>query len=134
MADMSPKKVSMPEQDPQERARNFDEVALGYTQEQAQKEAARCLMCKNKPCMAGCPVNVDIPGFIKKIGEGDLNAAYEVLHATNSLPAVCGRVCPQETQCEERCVRGIKSEPVGIGRLERYAADWFMEHACAVMR
>ena len=132
MADMSVKKTAMPEQEPDVRNKNFNEVALGYTLEMAQKEAARCLMCKNRPCMAGCPVFVDIPGFIKKISEGKIDESYMVLHETNSLPAVCGRVCPQETQCEERCVRGIKGEPVAIGRLERYAADWFMANACAI--
>jgi glutamate synthase (NADPH/NADH) small chain len=121
----------MPEQEPMVRNKNFQEVALGYTEEQARNEALRCLNCKNKPCIAGCPVNVKIPEFIAKINEGDYEAAYEVLTSTNSLPAVCGRVCPQETQCEEKCIRGIKGAPVGIGRLERFAADWHMAHAAS---
>ena len=128
MADMSPKKVPMPAQDPKVRARNFDEVALGYTEEMAKAEAARCLHCKNRPCVAGCPVNVQIPDFIAKVSEGDFAAAYEIIARTNSLPAVCGRVCPQESQCEAKCVRGIKGEPVGIGRLERFVADWYMKN------
>lgn len=118
----------MPEQDPGVRSRNFDEVALGYTAEMAREEASRCLNCKNKPCVSGCPVNVAIPDFIKHINDGDLDAAYAAIKATNSLPAVCGRVCPQETQCESKCVRGIKGEPVGIGRLERFVADWYMNN------
>ncbi|MEL4105753.1 NADPH-dependent glutamate synthase [Oscillospiraceae bacterium WX1] len=123
MANMDKKKTPIPEQEPQVRNKNFEEVALGYTEEMAKNEAARCLNCKNKPCVEGCPVNVRIPEFIGKISEGDYEAAYEVLTSTNSLPAVCGRVCPQESQCEAKCVRGIKGEPVGIGRLERFAAD-----------
>ena len=121
-------KNEMPSQDPQVRNKNFLEVALGYTEEQALDEAARCLNCKNHPCVDGCPVNVRIPEFIQKIVEKDYEGAYQVIHQTSSLPAVCGRVCPQESQCEQKCVRGIKGEPVGIGRLERFVADWWMEH------
>ena len=124
MPNMSPKKVQIPEQQPTVRNKNFREVALGYTPEMAVEEAARCLQCKNAPCVKGCPVNVQIPKFIKKITEQDFDGAYEVIAQTNSLPAVCGRVCPQESQCEGLCVRGIKTEPVGIGRLERFAADY----------
>ena len=126
MANMQPNKTPMPEQDPKVRARNFGEVALGYTEEMARSEAARCLNCKNRPCVAGCPVNVHIPEFIAKVAEGNFAAAYEIIAETNSLPAVCGRVCPQESQCESKCVRGIKGEPVAIGRLERFVADWHM--------
>jgi glutamate synthase (NADPH/NADH) small chain len=128
---MDKNKTAMPEQEPMIRNINFQEVALGYTEENARNEAQRCLNCKNKPCVAGCPVNVRIPEFIGKINEGDYEGAYEVLTSTNSLPAVCGRVCPQESQCEAVCVRGIKGEPVGIGRLERFAADWHMAHQTA---
>ncbi len=117
------KKTPMPEQDPGERARNFEEVALGYTDEMAMAESLRCLNCKNRPCVGGCPVGVPIPEFIMKIRAGDFSGAYEEIISTNALPAVCGRVCPQESQCEARCVRGIKGEPVAIGRLERFAAD-----------
>ena len=124
MPNMSPKKVQIPEQKPTVRNKNFREVALGYTPEMAVEEATRCLQCKNAPCVKGCPVNVQIPKFIKKITEQDFDGAYEVIAQTNSLPAVCGRVCPQESQCEGLCVRGIKTEPVGIGRLERFAADY----------
>ncbi|HHX04458.1 MAG TPA: NADPH-dependent glutamate synthase [Tissierellia bacterium] len=126
---MSPEKVEMPTQDPLVRARNFKEVAHGYTEEMAREEALRCLQCKHKPCMEGCPVNVQIPDFIQLINEGDYIAANQKILETNVLPAVCGRVCPQETQCEELCVRGIKGEPVGIGRLERFVADYFREHS-----
>ncbi len=126
MANMQINKTPMPEQDPKVRARNFGEVALGYTEEMARSEAARCLNCKNRPCVAGCPVNVHIPEFIAKVAEGDFAAAYDIIAETNSLPAVCGRVCPQESQCESKCVRGIKGEPVAIGRLERFVADWHM--------
>ena len=129
MPNMSLKKNPMPAQKPAVRAHNFDEVALGYTPEQAMDEAARCLNCKNKPCVAGCPVAIDIPAFIGKVKEGDFAAAYEILSRSTSLPAVCGRVCPQETQCESKCVRGIKGEPVAIGRLERFVADWHMRNA-----
>lgn len=120
---MSLKKNPMPVQDPQVRAHNFLEVATGYTEEMALDEAARCLNCKNRPCVAACPVNIKIPDFIAKIVEKDYEGAYQIIHETSSLPAVCGRVCPQETQCEGKCVRGIKGEPVGIGRLERFVAD-----------
>ena len=121
-------KTPMPSQEPDVRNKNFKEVALGYTEEMAVNEAQRCLNCKNKPCVAGCPVNVRIPEFIAKVAEGDFAGAYEVITSTNSLPAVCGRVCPQETQCEGKCVRGIKGEPVAVGRLERFVADWHREH------
>ena len=128
MPDMNPKKMPMPEQAPGVRRNNFDEVALGYTEEMAKGEAVRCLHCKNQPCVKGCPVGVHIPDFIRSIAEGDREGAYRTIKLTNSLPAVCGRVCPQENQCEQKCVRGIKGEPVGIGRLERFAADWHMKH------
>ena len=131
MANMSLKKNPMPSQDPNVRNKNFEEVALGYTEEQALDEAARCLNCKNKPCMQGCPVMVHIPDFIAEVAKGDFEAAYQIIAATSALPAVCGRVCPQESQCEKHCVRGIKGEPVGIGRLERFVADWHREHATA---
>lgn len=124
MADKSPKKTPMPEQDAAARARNFDEVALGYTPEQARAEAGRCLQCKHRPCEAGCPVGVAIPAFIGHIARDDQAAAAEEIQTRNALPAVCGRVCPQENQCEKLCVRGRNGDPVGIGRLERYAADW----------
>ncbi len=126
MANMSLTKVPMPEQDEVLRRENFDEVALGYTEEMAIEEAKRCLNCKNMPCRSGCPVNVRIPEFIAKVAEGDFFAAYEIITSTNSLPAVCGRVCPQEKQCESKCVRGIKGESVAIGRLERFVADYVM--------
>ncbi len=132
MANMSLKKNPMPSQDPNVRNKNFDEVALGYTEEQALDEATRCLNCKNKPCMQGCPVMVHIPDFIAEVAKGDFEAAYQIIAATSALPAVCGRVCPQESQCEKYCVRGIKGEPVGIGRLERFVADWHREHNTAV--
>jgi glutamate synthase (NADPH) small chain len=122
------KKVEMPEQNPQIRNQNFQEVSLGYTDELAQLEAARCLQCKHKPCVSGCPVNVQIPDFITSIITGDYRAAYHKIKETNSLPAICGRVCPQESQCEANCVRGIRGEPVGIGRLERFVADWAIAH------
>ena len=124
MPNMSLKKNEMPSQDPNVRNHNFLEVALGYTEEQALDEAARCLNCKNPMCVNGCPVNVHIPEFIHKIVEKDYEGAYQVIHQTSSLPAVCGRVCPQETQCEMHCIRGKKGDPVGIGRLERFVADW----------
>ena len=123
---MSMTKNEMPEQDPVVRAANFDEVALGYDAETAMKEAARCLDCKNSPCRSGCPVAVKIPRFLEKVREGEFDAAYDIITSTNSLPAVCGRVCPQEKQCESKCVRGIKGESVGIGRLERFVADYHM--------
>ena len=126
---MNPKKNPMPAQEPEVRAHNFYEVATGYTEETAIDEALRCLGCKHMPCVSGCPVNIHIPEFIGKIKEGDFEGAYQVIQQTSSLPAVCGRVCPQETQCESKCVRGIKGEPVGIGRLERFVADWHMAHA-----
>jgi len=125
---MDPKKTAMPEQDAKERACNFSEVALGYTEEMAKIEAERCLQCKNKPCVAGCPVNVQIPEFIALAAEGKYIEAYDKIRETNGLPAICGRVCPQETQCEQLCVRGIKGEPVGIGRLERFVADYAIAH------
>ena len=124
MADMRLDKVPIAEQEPDVRAKNFKEVTLGYSLEKAVREAMRCLNCKNRPCMNGCPVGVRIPEFIAKVAEGDMEAAYEIIKTTNSLPAVCGRVCPQENQCEGKCVRGIKGEPVGIGRLERFVADY----------
>ena len=124
MANMSPKKNPMPHQDPVVRAGNFQEVALGYTKEQAMDEATRCLNCKNPHCVEGCPVQIRIPEFIAKVAEGDFEAAYQIIAKDSALPAVCGRVCPQETQCESKCVRGIKAESVGIGRLERFVADW----------
>lgn len=124
MPNMSPNKNPMPHQDPTVRSGNFDEVALGYTPELAMEEAKRCLDCKHSPCIAKCPVQIQIPKFIQKVAEGDFEAAYQIISQDSSLPAVCGRVCPQETQCESVCVRGIKGEPVGIGRLERFVADW----------
>ena len=124
MANMSLKRNEMPTQDPKVRAHNFDEVALGYSEEQAIDEANRCLNCKNMPCVSGCPVKIHIPEFIAKIREGDFEGAYQIITKSSSLPAVCGRVCPQEVQCESKCVRGIKGESVGIGRLERFVADW----------
>ena len=126
MANMRMTKNPMPEQDPIVRAGNFEEVALGYTAEMAIDEAKRCLNCKNPLCRTGCPVSVRIPEFIAKVAEGDFDAAYEIITSTNSLPAVCGRVCPQEKQCESKCIRGIKGESVGIGRLERFVADYHM--------
>ena len=126
MANMKMQKNPMPEQDPLVRNKNFDEVALGYTAEMAMDEAKRCLNCKNSLCRTGCPVSVRIPEFIAKVAEGDFDAAYDIITSTNSLPAVCGRVCPQEKQCESKCVRGIKGESVGIGRLERFVADYHM--------
>ena len=129
MANMSQKKNPMPTQKAEERAHNFLEVAEGYSEAQALDEAARCLSCKNMPCVAGCPVHIHIPAFIEKVREGDFEAAYQIIAESSALPAVCGRVCPQETQCESKCVRGIKGEPVGIGRLERFVADWHMAHA-----
>ncbi len=126
MPNMSLEKVKMPEQDPKVRARNFKEVSLGYTKEMAIEEAQRCLNCKHKPCVSGCPVNVRIPEFIEQVAKGDFEKAYKIIKSTNFLPAVCGRVCPQESQCEAKCVRGIKGEPVAIGRLERFVADYVM--------
>ena len=129
MPNMNPKKNPMPHQDPVVRAGNFEEVALGYTKEQAIDEAQRCLHCKNMPCVSGCPVQIKIPEFIAKVAEGDFEAAYQIIAQDSALPAVCGRVCPQESQCEAKCVRGIKNEPVGIGRLERFVADWHNANA-----
>ena len=123
MANMQMEKTPMPEQDPQVRAGNFQEVALGYTLEQAVNEAKRCLNCKHKPCIGGCPVGIPIPDFIGRVAEGDLAGAYQLLSDANALPAISGRVCPQESQCEGVCVRGVKGEPVAIGRLERFVAD-----------
>ena len=134
MADMSLKKTPITEQPPQERICNFKEVSLGYTADEAVKEAGRCLNCKNKPCTTGCPVNVRIPEFIAKVSQGDFEAAYDIIKSTNALPAVCGRVCPQENQCEGKCVRGIKGEPVGIGRLERFCADYMMDKQKAAVK
>lgn len=128
MPNMSPNKTPMPEQDPKVRSRNFDEVSTGYTEEMALNEAARCLNCKNPQCVTGCPVNIQIPDFISLIVKGDYEGAYKVITKSSSLPAVCGRVCPQETQCESKCVRGIKTESVGIGRLERFVADYHMNN------
>ena len=129
MANMNPKKNPMPTQEAAVRAHNFSEVALGYDEATAIDEALRCLSCKNMPCVSGCPVNIHIPAFIEKIKEGDFEGAYQIIQQSSSLPAVCGRVCPQESQCESKCVRGIKGEPVGIGRLERFVADWHNVHA-----
>lgn len=129
MPNMSPKKNEMPSQKPDVRNKNFKEVATGYTKEQAIDEANRCLNCKNKPCVGNCPVHIDIPEFIAKIREEDFEGAYEIISKSSSLPAVCGRVCPQETQCEQKCVRGIKGEPVAIGRLERFVADYHNQNS-----
>ena len=129
MADMSLKKHPMPEQEPLVRNKNFEEVSKGYTKEMAIAEAQRCLNCKNRPCVSGCPVNVRIPDFIAKVAEGDFAGAYDVITSTNALPAICGRVCPQENQCEGKCIRGVKGESVGIGRLERFVADWHNANA-----
>ena len=134
MANMSQQKIPMPEQDPNVRNKNFEEVSYGYTEEMAVEEAQRCLNCKNKPCMGGCPVNVKIPEFIALIAEGKFEEAYLKISETSTLPAVCGRVCPQESQCEKYCVRGIKGEPVAIGRLERFAADWYMKNVKAEIK
>jgi len=122
------KKVPVREQNPKVRATNFNEVCLGYNLEEAQAEASRCIQCKNPKCVTGCPVSIDIPGFIKEIGNADVEEAFKVIGKYSALPAVCGRVCPQESQCEERCIRGIKGEPVSIGKLERFAADWARDH------
>ena len=124
MPNMSPKKAPMPSQDPNVRNKNFLEVATGYTEEVAIEEAQRCLNCNHRPCVNGCPVHIAIPDFIKEVAQGNFAGAYDVISQSSSLPAVCGRVCPQESQCESKCVRGIKTEPVGIGRLERFVADW----------
>lgn len=129
MANMNPKKCPMPVQDPVVRSGNFSEVALGYTYEMAVEEAKRCLHCPKKPCVSGCPVGIDIPAFIQKVAQEDMEGAYAVLSAASTLPAVCGRVCPQENQCEGKCVRGVKGESVAIGRLERFVADWHRQHS-----
>ena len=131
MPNMDPKKCPMPSQEPDVRNKNFKEVALGYTAEMAVQEAQRCLQCKNHPCRSGCPVDIDIPGFIAQVAKGDFAEAYKVIARSSALPAVCGRVCPQENQCEGKCIRGIKGEPVGIGRLERFVADWYRENVHA---
>ena len=131
MANMSLTKNPMPSQEPNVRNKNFEEVALGYTEAQALDEAQRCLNCKNKPCMTGCPVMVHIPEFIAEVAKGNFEEAYQIISNTSALPAVCGRVCPQENQCEKYCVRGKKGEPVGIGRLERFVADWHNAHCTA---
>ena len=128
MPNMDPKKCPMPSQDPNVRNKNFKEVALGYTAEMAVNEAKRCLQCKKPACRTGCPVQIDIPAFIAEVAKGDFEAAYQVIAKSSALPAVCGRVCPQENQCEGKCVRSIKGEPVGIGRLERFVADWHREN------
>ena len=122
------KKVPVREQDPKVRAHNFEEVCLGYSKEEAMEEASRCLNCKNPQCMQGCPVSINIPGFIAKVKDGDFKAAYDIISESSSLPAVCGRVCPQERQCESKCIRGIKGEAVSIGKIERFVADWAAEN------
>ncbi len=129
MPNMDPKKCPMPSQEPNVRNKNFKEVALGYTEEMAVNEAKRCLQCKNHPCRSGCPVDIDIPGFIAHVAKGEFEEAYKVIAQSSALPAVCGRVCPQENQCEKYCVRGKKGDPVGIGRLERFVADWHNAHS-----
>ena len=131
MPNMSLKKVTMPEQEPDVRNKNFEEVALGYTKEMAMEEATRCLNCKHQPCKSGCPVGVPIPEFIQEVAAGNFEEAYQIITSENALPAICGRVCPQENQCEGKCVRGIKGESVGIGRLERFVADYHMAHGKA---
>jgi len=133
MANLSPRKTPMPTRAPAERCRDFAEVAIGYTPEQAMEEAARCLQCKHKPCTGGCPVQVDIPAFIALVAQGDFGAAYQVISRSSSLPAVCGRVCPQENQCEKHCVREKNGDPIAIGRLERFVADWHNAHAADVV-
>ena len=133
MANMSLTKIPMPNQDPNIRNANFEEVALGYTAEMAIEEAQRCLNCKHKPCYSGCPVSINIPAFITKVAASDFAGAYEVLSQSTTLAAVCGRVCPQENQCEGKCVRGIRGEPVAIGRLERFVADWWKTNQCSVI-
>lgn len=129
MPNMKIPRTGMPQQEPAVRAKNFLEVATGYTMQMALDEASRCLHCKHKPCVNGCPVNINIPDFIKMITEENFEGAYQVISESSSLPAVCGRVCPQESQCESKCVRGIKTEPVAIGRLERFVADYHNEHS-----
>ena len=122
------KRVPVKEQEPKVRAANFEEVCLGYSKEEAMEEAARCLNCKNAQCVKGCPVGIDIPAFIQQVKEGNIEKSYQVIAESSALPAVCGRVCPQETQCEGKCIRGIKGDPVSIGKLERFAADWACEN------
>ena len=122
------KKIPVREQDAKERATNFEEVCLGYNADEAMAEASRCINCKNAQCVKGCPVNIDIPGFISKVKDGDFKEAYDVISKSSALPAVCGRVCPQESQCEGKCIRGIKGEPISIGKLERFVADWATEN------
>ena len=133
MANMQMNKTPMPEQDPVVRSGNFKEVALGYTAEQAVNEAKRCINCKNPACVSGCPVGIPIPQFLAKVAEEDFAGAYEILSNANALPAISGRVCPQENQCEGKCVRGIKGEPVAIGRVERFVADWAAETGIATV-
>ena len=128
MANMQLTKTPMAEQDPQVRNQNFLEVAQGYTLEEAMNEAKRCIHCKNPACVSGCPVGIPIPEFLDQVAQGNIAAAYEILSNANALPAISGRVCPQENQCEGKCVRGIKGEPVAIGRVERFVADWAAEH------
>ena len=128
MTNMNPKKCPMPSRDPQERKTNFEEVATGYTYEMAIEEAKRCFACKHKPCRSKCPVGIDIPAFIERLAAEDIKGAYEIISQSSNFPAVCGRVCPQESQCESVCVRGIKGESVSIGRLERFVADYYREH------
>ena len=122
------KKIPVREQDAKERAANFEEVCLGYNKEEAMEEATRCINCKNAQCIKGCPVSINIPGFIEKVKEGDIESAYQVISESSALPAVCGRVCPQESQCEGKCIRGIKGEAISIGKLERFVADWASEN------
>lgn len=132
MADLTLDRIPMPTLDATERGKTFEEVALGYTPDMALQEATRCLQCKNRPCCMGCPVNVRIPEFIDAVLKGDFEGAYQIISSSNNLPAVCGRVCPQERQCESKCTRGIKGKPVGIGYLERFVADWHNEHSMPV--
>ena len=122
------KKVPVREQDPKVRATNFEEVCYGYNKEEAMEEASRCINCKNAKCITGCPVSIDIPAFIAQVKEGNFDEAYQIISKSSALPAVCGRVCPQESQCEGKCIRGIKGEPVSIGKLERFVADYALEH------
>ena len=122
------KKVPVREQDAKERAANFREVCLGYNEAEAREEASRCINCKNAQCIKGCPVAINIPGFIEKVKEGDIAQAYQIISESSALPAVCGRVCPQESQCEGKCIRGIKGDHISIGKLERFVADWAREN------